>query len=301
VNTIDNYAWAIRKHIVPAIGSTRLSSLTADQVDTMLRAKAKAGMSRSSMMRIRSVLVMALRHAERRGRISRNAAALVDTPAGPETEGRALTHPQAVALLDALQSDPARPLVTTALMLGLRPGEVLGLTWADVDLDNDVVHIRRSLKRERNRLRLGDLKTARSRRSLDLPSMVAAALREHRVAQTQMKALHGDGWNPDNLVFPTENGTPIDPSNLRRTFTRITEAAGLGRWRPNELRHTAASLLSDAGVALERVADVLGHDGTRMTALVYRHALAPSTDAAVAPMNKLFGDTPGHDGAGREL
>ena len=82
---------------------------------------------------------------------------------------------------------------------------------------------------------------------------------------------------------------PIDPSDLRRSFDRLTRRAGLGHWHPHELRHSAASLMSAAGVPLERIADLLGHDGTRMTALVYRHAVTPTVRAAVVPMERMFG------------
>ena len=77
-------------------------------------------------------------------------------------------------------------------------------------------------------------------------------------------------------MFTTTEATPIDPSNLRRQFARLTKDAGLGIWHPHELRHSAASILSAAGVPLEHIADTLGHDGTRMTALVYRHAITPT-------------------------
>lgn len=82
---------------------------------------------------------------------------------------------------------------------------------------------------------------------------------------------------------------PLNPSNLRRGFERLTSAAGLGHWHPNELRHSACLLLSAAGVPLEHVADVLGHDGTRMAARFYRHAVSPAVGAAVAPMEAMFG------------
>jgi len=95
-------------------------------------------------------------------------------------------------------------------------------------------------------------------------------------------------WGPLGLVFTTEVGTPIDPANLRRSFAALTEAAGLGHWTPYELRHSAASLLSAAGVHAEVVGDVLGHDGTRMVATVYRHAVTPTVAAAVAPMEAMF-------------
>jgi integrase len=90
-------------------------------------------------------------------------------------------------------------------------------------------------------------------------------------------------------VFTTANGRPVDASNLRRYFRQACKAAEIGRWTPYEMRHSAASLMSAAGVPLELVADVLGHTGTRMAALVYRHAPAPTVEAGAAPMQSLLG------------
>ncbi len=69
----------------------------------------------------------------------------------------------------------------------------------------------------------------------------------------------------------------------------MTERAGLGRWHPHELRHSAASLLSAAGVPLEEIADVLGHATTRVTSQTYRHRTTPTVEAAAVPMDRLFG------------
>jgi integrase len=91
-------------------------------------------------------------------------------------------------------------------------------------------------------------------------------------------------------VFTTTLGTPIDPRNFRRHFGKLTVLAGLGHWHPHELRHSAVSLLSAAGVPLEAVADLVGHDSTRMTSGVYRHVLAPAVSAAVEPMERLFAE-----------
>jgi len=117
---------------------------------------------------------------------------------------------------------------------------------------------------------------------------VIDALRRHRTLQIAERVKVGALWsNPDDLVFTTTVGGPIDPNNLRRTFAGITESVGLGHWHPHELRHSAASIMSAAGVPLERIADVLGHDGTRMTAQIYRHAVAPTIDDA-AIMGQLL-------------
>ena len=160
-----------------------------------------------------------------------------------------------------------------------------------------MLHVRRALRQGDDGLEITDeLKTARSRRSLTPPSPVIDALIAHRAIQDRERAeaTEVELWSAEwpELVFTTHFGTPIHPSNLRREFAQLTERAGIGRWTPNELRHTAVSLLSADGLALERIADVVGHSGTRMTAKVYRHVLTPSVNDAVGPMNKLFGATP---------
>ncbi len=168
------------------------------------------------------------------------------------------------------------------------------LRWGDVDLEGRTLHVRQSRKRERGPdgrevLRFGEPKTPKSRRSLALPAPVVAALQRQRALHARERLVAGSAWADLDLVFANAIGAPIDPSNLRRLFARLTERAGLGRWHPNELRHSACSLLSAAGVPLEHVADILGHDGTRMAARFYRHAVAPAVGAAVAPMEAMFG------------
>jgi integrase-like protein len=80
----------------------------------------------------------------------------------------------------------------------------------------------------------------------------------------------------------------VDHSALREHLSAVTQRAGLGHWHPHELRHSAVSLLSAAGVRLEDVADVMGHRSTRTTSAVYRHVVVPTINAAVAPVDSLF-------------
>lgn len=114
------------------------------------------------------------------------------------------------------------------------------------------------------------------------------ALWQHRARQLAQQKLMGEHWQDLGLVFPTGRGTLLDPANLRRSLRTVTEQAGLGRWHPHELRHSAASLLSAAGVPLEDVADVLGHASTRVTSATYRHRTTPTVEAAAAPMDELL-------------
>jgi integrase len=283
--TLDNAAWAVRKHIIPAIGARKLAALSADDVDDLLRGMAAEGYARNTMMRVRTVLGRALRHAERRGKVVRNVVALVDTPPGPQRQPRSLTVDEASKLLEVAAGHRLAALWITALMLGMRPAELRGLRWSDVDLDAATLQIRQAMRKDGTPIAL---KTDRSRRALDLPAPVVDALRRHR-AQQAAERLAATDWQETGLVFTSRAGTALDPSKVRRELNKLTDTAGLGHWTPYELRHSAASLLSAAGVRLECVADVLGHEGTRMAQVVYRHAVAPTVAAAVAPMEAMFG------------
>lgn len=291
-NTIDSYTWCVRKHLLPRLGSHRVRELAPDQVHDALEEMANAGLSGRSLRLVHSVLARALRWAERHGKVARNVATLVDTPAGPSKPSRSLTVEQADALLAATAGHRLEALVVCSLMLGLRPGEALGLQWGAVDLDAGTLQVRQALRRERGALVLGDPKTAKSVRTLNLPAQVTAALRTHRIQQAAERLSAGMAWSDAGLVFASEVGTPIDPSNLRRAFARLTTAAGLGRWHPHELRHSAASILSAAGVPLEAVSDVLGHADVSVTARVYRHRITPTVAAAVGPMEAIFAARP---------
>lgn len=159
---------------------------------------------------------------------------------------------------------------------------------SDLDLDADRLIVDQSLHIERGKLRRGDTKTTKSRRSFSLPAPVVYALRIHWKRQLEDQ-LAARTWTDSGLVFCNEVGGPMDPANLRRTFRGATEKAGLGRGTPNELRHSAASLMSAAGVPLEEIADVLGHSSTRMLEQHYRHAVKPAIDAHVGAMERMFG------------
>jgi integrase len=288
-STLEVRTWAVRQHLVPALGARRVRQLTAEDVSLFLQGLALAGYARASLDKIRGVLVQVLRHAERQGLVARNVAALVPTPAGPRAEGRSLTVDQARLLLQAAHGHPLEAAFVLGLTCGLRPGELLGLCWEDVDLDQGLLRVSRAVSRVGGAVQLGPTKTASSRRQLRLPAAAEDALRQHRTRQQEQQDLMGKHWQDLGLVFPTGRGTLLDPANLRRSLRAVTEQAGLGRWHPHELRHSAASLLSAAGVPLEQVADVLGHGSTRVTSATYRHRTTPTIEAAARPMDHVLG------------
>ena len=288
VATIDNYTWAVESHIKPALGTVRLTRLSAEDVDRLLRDLIASELARSSVRIVRTVLVSALTHAERRGYVRGNVARLSVLPPGAVRESRALTVEQLGSFLTAAKGDRFEAAWLVMVALGLRPGEVLGLQWSDVDLTARTLRVSQALRREGNTLLIGDPKTSTSRRTLDLPVVVVEALTAHRKRQAAERLEAGELWEDRGMVFANALGGITDPANFRRAFRRVTNLAELGDWHPHELRHTAVSLLSDDGVALELIADVAGHSSTRITGTVYRHAVTPTISAHVETMDRLL-------------
>lgn len=292
--TIARHAWAC-SILTEELGKRRVRNLTPEQVETALEARGADGLAKASLAKVRGTLGMALAWAERRGKVSRNVARVAELPPDARTavSGRAMTATEAGAFLAAAAGTRYAAMWTAMMYLGLRPGEVAGLGWDDVDLDDGIVHVRRALKRGKHgALFLGEPKTKQSVRSLEAPPAVIEALRKHRHRQNLDRVAAGELWrNPDDLVFTNTVGGPVDPSKLRYDFGKIVADADIGTgWTPNHLRHTAASLMSDAGVPLEVVADQLGHRDTRMASLHYRHRVRP-TVAGGAVMADVLGRT----------
>jgi integrase len=288
-SSLENKRYAVQP-VVDALGSRQLSAITTGDVQWALRDMADRGRARNTIKLTRGQLCLCLDRALAAGLVDRNVARLALMPNGisPSKQKReSMTVDQARALLKAAKGERLEALFVTALLLGLRPGELLGLRWSDVDFDRAKLRISSALHRDGT---FGPPKTPESVATLDMPVPVADALRAHRVRQSA-EQLKAHRWTDTDAVFATRVGTPTDDSNLRRVNARLCEKAGLGKWTPHEYRHTAGSLLLDAGVPREDVRRVLRHKNLRMLDEVYGHEVRPSVDAAVAPMERLFGGT----------
>jgi integrase len=137
----------------------------------------------------------------------------------------------------------------------------------------------------------GDTKTERSRRTLALPERCIEALPKHRALQAAERLAAGERWQETGLVFTTAVGTKMDAANVRRDFRRALRLVpGLDpkEWTPRELRHSFVSVLSDAGVPVEDISQLVGHSGTTVTELVYRHQLRPVIQTGAKVMDRLF-------------
>lgn len=271
--TVEKCTILANTHVIPALGARKLRELSADDVDKWLAGKA-AILSTRTLGEVRSVLKRAITRAQARDKVKRNVVLLCEVPQGCQGRpSKSLTLRQAEALLDAAQGSGLHAYVVLSLLIGARTEELRALTWSHVDLDSDPPSIRvwRSVRAG------GETKTRKSRRTLALPQRCVDALRDHERRQVDIRRAAGSRWQDNDLVFPSQVGTPSDASHVRRSFRRVVAAAGLNRgdWTPRELRHSFVSLLSDAGVPIEQISRLVGHSGTMTTETIYRKQIRP--------------------------
>jgi integrase len=270
-NTFVGYEVRARLNIIPVLGKVPLAQLEPRHVRELLGAMRAAGKAARTIQYTHAVLRAALHQAEREGLVQRNVAALVKPPKVERPEVQPFSQDDARRFLRGVPGDRLEALYVLAASLGLRQGELLGLAWADVDLDGRHLHVRQQLQKVDSKLTLRPLKThAKGRRTIDLPDALVAQLRAHRARQREQR-LAAEYWQESDLVFTTGVGTPFSARNVHRAYRRLLTRIGLPPKRFHDLRHTAASLLLAQGVPLHEVSKILGHSGVQITADTYGH------------------------------
>ena len=221
--------------------------------------------------------------------VKRNVVELTEVPGGQRGRpSKSLTPQQADDVLTKTRPDRLHNYIVLSLLTGARTEELRALDWVHVNLDARTAYLEvwRSVREG------GDTKTKNSKRTLALPELCVEALRRQRAQQAAERLAAGDRWLDTGLVFTTAFGTAIDAANVRRDFRRALRLVpGLAPddWTPRELRHSFVSLLSNADVPVEQISQLVGHRGTTVTELVYRHQLKPVLQTGATVMDQLFG------------
>ncbi len=283
----------VRRHasrITAGLGRIPIRKLQARDVETLLTAMAAEGLSTSTIRGCRSVLARALDRAMRDRLVMVNAARLAEVPEGTRRQSRSMTTVQARQLLASDLDTWWRAYFSLALWCGLRPGELTGLRWEDVDLASGLIRVRRSLKRGTAGLAPGDLKTESSKRTLTMPDPVRSALTALRREQKEDRIRLGPHYqDKHDLVFRDDAGRPMSRQRMNVRFKDVLEAAGLGRdWQPRETRHTFISIGSEHGASIEDLADAAGHVNPNVTRAVYRHQISDTVTRAPAALDQAL-------------
>jgi integrase len=279
--TFVRYEQIVRLHIKPALGRIALKNLTPAHVQGLYRDRLDSGLSRATVQKIHVVLHKALDQATSWSLVPRNPTKSVKAPRPAPEEIRPLDQEHAKTLLEAARGERFEALYVLAITTGLRQGELLGLKWEDVDLENGLIRVRRTLTRNRGRLLLDEPKTKRSRRTVRLTEAAVESLKRHLAQQMEQMERLGNLYEDEGLVFATQRGTLVNPTNLRkRSFSPLLKKAGLPTIRFHDLRHTCATLLLSRNVNPKIVSEMLGHSSIAITLDTYSHVLPNMQDSA---------------------
>jgi integrase len=290
-STFERYKNLVDLHVAPALGRIKLKDLTPAHARWFYRERLDSGLAPATVHKIHAVLHKALKAAVSDGLIPRNAASGMKLPRIAREEIEPLAAEEARRLLETARetSNRLEVLYVLALNTGMRQGELLALKWDDVDLERGVLRVRRTLTRQGGSFVLGEPKTKKSRRTIRLTAAAVDALRTHLSCQLREMERTGSLYQSGGLIFATEMGTIINPSNLRnRSFKPLLRHAGLPPIRFHDLRHTCATLLLSKDVNPKIVSEMLGHSSVSITLDIYSHLLPDMQEKAAKALEETL-------------
>lgn len=292
--TYERYKAIVKGHLNPSIGHLQLAKLRPLHIQSMLskmeksgRKNGPGGLSKRTVLHHYRVLHTAMKQAVRWQILPYNPAAGAVPPRPENKEMKVLDEKKIAHLLAVAQGTRMHCPVLVAVTTGMRRGELLGLRWTDVDMDERVLSVRQALSKTADGLVFGEPKTARSRRSISLPLVTEAALRQHRADQAQSKLRLGSVYCDRGLVFPAEDGNPWHPATFTSSWRMLADRAKVDI-RFHDLRHSHATQLLKQGIHPKVVSERLGHSTIMLTMDVYSHVLPDMQKEAADKVDEAF-------------
>lgn len=283
--TESKYEYLIERHIRPELGNIPLSAITTLTLNDFAEKKLmsgrldkKGGLSPAYVRSMMIIITSALQYATNEGM----RPALKTSAYKPSIEQSSLKilSPQEHERFERfLLSDITETKLGVVLSLncGLRIGEICALKWEDIDLDNKVIHVRRTVARVRNEITGGTIlitdrpKTKASLRDIPICSKLIPII-------TKMRS-------NDNLQYVISNGaTFISPRTYEYRYHRLLEQCGLDAYNYHALRHTFATKCIISGVDVKTLSEILGHSNVAITLNTYVH---PSMEMKLNQIEKI--------------
>lgn len=284
--TLENYRRNIKNHIIPWLGNIKLKDISVKELQQFYnylyeegREDGTGGLNPRTVQRIHTIINSALKHAVRCEVITKNVAQYVIKRKMKKHQIDPYTPEELKKFINLIKDEDLYPIFMTSAFTGLRRGEVLALRWQDVDLNNRIINVKKSIgqvkvnQQEKKRIiELKDTKTESSKRCIPIDNVLVEVLTNHRKQQIEVGFKYGiESYNTNNLVFCEKDGSFINPSKYTNEFIRVIEENKLRRIRLHDLRHTYASILLNEGVGHNSIKDLLGHSTVVTTLDIYAH------------------------------
>jgi integrase len=285
--TVADYRAVSDRYIRPHVGHLRLGKLSPMHVQAMYSELQSTGAKRVPSY-AHSVLHRACEVAVIWRWMPQNPCDRVLKPSYRSERREVWTLDELKRFLDGTRDSWLHPLWTVAVGTGCRLGELLALTWEDVDSDAPSITVRRNVQRISRQKVYSEPKTKAGDRTIMLPAEAMAALKRQKAQQATWRLKSGLSWQDTGLVFTGLCGNIMDHSTVEGGMRREVERLDLPKLTPHGLRHLAASLLIDRGLPITAVAARLGHANASITTSIYSHAIKGQDRQAAEMMERVL-------------
>lgn len=333
--TFESYQGILEKHIYPVIGNLKISKINAMVLQNMVKKWKTEELATASIRRYFAVVSLVFKYAYRLGIIENNPCDRVELPKASALSntdihcfdvdqvnrfldlvenGFTINHPEKIRkngiVLPAYSEDITfssqwLAYFHLAIYGGFRRGELIALTWNDIDFDNRTVDINKARSRTKEGTINKEPKSKAGYREIQLPAECFKVLQIWKKEQRSTMLLLGKDWkgktgrqfDQNNIFIQIKNGLPMDLSTPSHKFKEIiqmynstctNEADKLPEITLHELRHTSATLLLAHGTDIETVSHRLGHSKASVTLDVYGHALKKMDSTASNTLESIF-------------
>jgi integrase len=297
-STADGYQGVVEQYLRPRFGNRALDQIKRDDIKAMINELVAKDLSRNTVRNALCVIRGIFNEAIEAGIVEVNPAARLGrftrTAKASEVKGISLTPAEAEQFLQAAKQvcPEYHPLFLMALRAGLRRGELVAVQWGDFQFGRDEHDGNRFVIVQHNFVRREHTTTkSKKSRRVDLSRELRRALIELRDNRLLEAFLKGKNDISDELVFPSPEGTILDPDNLyHRYFQPVLTKAGLRKIRLHDLRHTFGSLLIQSGASIVYVKEQMGHSSIQVTVDTYGHLIPGANVCFVDRLDEVSPD-----------
>ena len=290
-STANGYIDIYDRYIKTYLGHRSITDIDVNEIDAWLLHLKAIGLSASTRKKARQTCNTIFKFAIRKRLTLRNPVLDSQVPAseyGAKTRVQPpLTLKEAHDYIEYFKKTDLDLFIYLALFTGMRRGEIIGLNWSDLNLEDLTLTVnrtamestlRRSDGTSKTELVLNPPKTSHSKRQIPIESEILLAIKRQQNVQRKQRLKAGAAWVDTDAVFTTELGTRIYPSNIYKRYVKLLRNSNLRYVRPHDLRHTVAVLGLDAEIPVEEISRLLGHSTLSVTMDIYGKSVQSLVD-----------------------
>ncbi len=281
IRSYNRYQNLINVHITPLLGDYDIQKITSNILQDFVYEKLQAGntithqpLACNTVYGMVSILKQSFKLAYNLDLISKNPTQNIKLPKSKEKEVRALTREEQKKVVEyCLQSDKNNYIgIILCLYTGIRIGELLALTWEDIDFNNKYLYINKTSYTLQNKIVIETPKTKKSKRVIPLPDKIINLLYSYKAKSNSKYVIH------------TKKNEVVEIRSYQRSFESILRKCNIRHYNFHCLRHTFATRALELGMNIKTLSDILGHTSVTVTLNRYAHSLL---DYKTQEMNKI--------------